>query len=42
MKWLRRILRVLAWPFTGEVEHRRPDGDTLQYQRRDDSGGGAL
>lgn len=37
---LRRLLRLLLWPITGTVEHRRPEQKQMVYMRRDEGGGG--
>ena len=39
-KLLPRILRLLTWPITGEVTHRRPPDRPVVYIRRDEGGGG--
>ena len=41
-KVLLRILRLLVWPITGEVRHRRPPEGPFFYMRRDEGGGGGM
>jgi hypothetical protein len=31
----RRLARLLAWPFTGEVEHRRPSPEEAEERLRE-------